>query len=188
MTKYDYYLNLKEDIEEVLNYVDYEDWKSMDYDEYYSWLYDNLWIDDYVTGNGSGSYTFNTQEAMENVFNNFDLAKESYQEFGGDLAQDLIDENWEKIDVTIRCYLLGEVLAEVLEEAKSREEEKAMTLEQIAENYQNDFIKLENDQIVKGGELLEYLEKNKTVYYPETGKYALIKSHADYYDYDIKEV
>lgn len=30
-------------------------------------VYDELWIDDSVTGNGSGSYTFNSYKAEENV-------------------------------------------------------------------------------------------------------------------------
>lgn len=51
------------------------------------YLDDELWIDDQVTGNGSGSYTFNTWEAEENLCHNMDLLAEACDEFGQDMGE-----------------------------------------------------------------------------------------------------
>ena len=77
-------------------------------------LHDELWADDSVTGNCSGSYTFNANEAARNVFGDADgrdLLMEAYAEFGVDLADAVLHP--EAADVIIRCYLLGECLEEV---------------------------------------------------------------------------
>ncbi len=82
-------------------------------------LYDTLWTEDSVTGNASGSYTFNRAQAGEYVRDNLALAIEALNEFGYDmdtLAEKVEDEDWEYLDVTIRCYLLGEMIAKVVEE------------------------------------------------------------------------
>lgn len=89
-----------------------------DLSEHYYDIYDDLWVDDSVTGNGSGSYTFNSYRADDYVHDNFALACEAYTEFGGcanDVYDLLKDNQSEIIDVTIRCYLLSEVLSDVLE-------------------------------------------------------------------------
>ena len=44
-------------------------------------LYDDLWTVDSVTGNASGSYTFNRAEAEEYVNDNSDLLREAISEF-----------------------------------------------------------------------------------------------------------
>ena len=74
-----------------------------------------LFTDDSVTGNGSGSYTFSTYEAEENICHNLDLLGEALEEFGSG-ADYLITHGAEAADVTIRCYLLGECIAAALEE------------------------------------------------------------------------
>ena len=89
------------------------------YDDAEGYLYDTLWAEDSVTGNASGSYTFNRAEAKEYVEDNYRLAVESLREFGYSLEhlQEKIDaEEWEYLDVTIRCYLLGVAIGEVLAE------------------------------------------------------------------------
>ena len=106
---YNYREAMIDDIYDVLN-----DYDTRDYDT----LYDDLWIDDSVTGNGSGSYTFNRAQAEEYVRGNMDLAYEAAREFG--VSEDSVDrriaeDDWEYLDVTIRCYLLSEVLHSVLE-------------------------------------------------------------------------
>lgn len=111
--KYDYLVNVKADVKEYIkeNYGK-EDFKNLDYEE----LYDDMWTADSVTGNGSGSYTFNTWEAEENICHNLDLAVEAYREFGYDGVK--FEDGAEAIDVTIRCYFLGSCLQDVLEELK----------------------------------------------------------------------
>lgn len=112
--KYDYLKNVKDD---VLNYIkenyEKEDFANLDYED----LYEEMWTDDSVTGNGSGSYTFNTWEAEENICHNLDLAAEAYAEFGYEGIK--FEDGAEAIDVTIRCYLLGQVLQDVLEDLQS---------------------------------------------------------------------
>ena len=117
---YDYREAMKRDITEELADNEYY-YTGYDRDELEEKLNEDLWIDDSVTGNASGSYTFNRAEAGEYVGDNLDLAAEAYREFGLDpeeLGSDLYDEGYEKIDVTIRCYLLSEIIAEVLDEAE----------------------------------------------------------------------
>ncbi len=73
-------------------------------DEIRDRLYEAMWMSDSVTGNGSGSYTFNRWVAEENLCHNMDLFLEAVEEFGSDLSS-LIEEGAEVMDVTIRCYL-----------------------------------------------------------------------------------
>ena len=76
-------------------------------------LYDILWIEDSVTGNASGSYTFNTWEAEENITHNWDILIDAINEFGCN-TMDILSNGAEWCDVTIRCFLLAEALSEVL--------------------------------------------------------------------------
>lgn len=82
-------------------------------------LNDDLWTADSVTGNGSGSYTFNRVQASLYVLDNMDLLQKAINEFATDPAtvgDKFISEDWEWFDVTIRCYLLGSVISDVLDE------------------------------------------------------------------------
>lgn len=65
---------------------------------------DLLFTQDEITGNGSGSYTFNTLKAEENLTGNWDLLKKAKEEL--DPQVDIIDKGAEYADVLIRCYLL----------------------------------------------------------------------------------
>lgn len=111
---YNYYEEVKED---VRNYIDEnrECYDFSDRDELEEKLYDDLWIDDSVTGNGSGSYTFSRWEAEENLCHNMELLQEALSDFGQTDAL-LMDFDAEAADITIRCYLLGSCLSEVLDE------------------------------------------------------------------------
>ena len=76
---------------------------------------EELWIDDAVTGNASGSYTCNAYAAEENLSHNMDLLAEACEEFGGDVG-DAIRRGAEYCDVTIRCYMLSGAISEFLDE------------------------------------------------------------------------
>ena len=82
---------------------------------------DSLWVDNNVTGNGSGSYTFNREAAKEYVTRSddgmdtlrdavcdFDCEHEAFTAF--------LKEDWEYFDVTIRCYLLSQAISAALDE------------------------------------------------------------------------
>lgn len=111
MEVYDYYEAVKEDIIDALEETEERD---------YNVLYDDLWINDSVTGNASGSYYCNSWKAEEAICHNLDLLGEALQEFG-DGPEYLIKEGPEAADVTIRCYVLGSCLREVLEELEEEE-------------------------------------------------------------------
>lgn len=112
--KYNYLENMIIDIDNYMNEnYNMDDREGLpSYDE----LYDGLWVSDQVTGNASGSYTFNRWTAAEYVTDNTDLLQEAVKEFCVDastLAEHLTDYEWQ--DVTIRCYLLDQALSKWLE-------------------------------------------------------------------------
>lgn len=115
MTNYNY---LEAVTSDVLDYIKEEinldEWKG-NREGLEEKLNDKLWTVDSVTGNASGSYTFNTWEAEENLAHNWDLLAEALDEFGQD-GTDVLKQGAEAMDVTIRCYLLGQAIAEALDE------------------------------------------------------------------------
>lgn len=92
-------------------------------DEIEMQLNDDLWACDSVTGNASGSYTFNAWQAEENLCHNLGLLAEACEEFGSDVAK-LLSGGAEGCDVTIRRYLLGQAIAAALDEVATEEEEE----------------------------------------------------------------
>lgn len=127
MEKYNYYEAMKEDIKNYIaeNYTAEElNEKMLDFDDFLEELDDDLWTVDSVTGNGSGSYTFSRATAKDYILcdsDNVDLLREALQEFcvnGDTIAEKFLSENWEYFDVTVRCYILGSVIYEVLEGLK----------------------------------------------------------------------
>lgn len=110
---YNYHEAVKEDVlQYIRDEINFEDFDSLE--ELEEHLNDTLWTVDSVTGNGSGSYTFNSYQAEENICHNLDLLAEALEEFGG--GCDILKDGAEVADVTIRCYLLGQAIAEALEE------------------------------------------------------------------------
>ena len=124
--QYNYREAVKSDILDYINNnINFKDFN--DLDELEEHLNDTLWVEDSVTGNGSGSYYCNAYAAEEAICHNLDLLGEALDEFGG--SCDILKDGAEAADVTIRCYLLGECIAEALEEIKddfekAHEEEK----------------------------------------------------------------
>lgn len=118
---YNYINAMTEDIRDyITENINKEDYTE-DRDGLEEYLNDTLWTEDSVTGNASGSYTFNRKTAKEYVLDNTDLLKEAYTEFGQreEIADVICDENWETADVTIRCYLLGQSIREVLDDLET---------------------------------------------------------------------
>ena len=95
--------------------------KSGNREEVEEQLYDECWIDDSITGNASGSYYFNREAAKEQVLANMPLLMEAVHEFCMDaeeVMQLMYNENYESLDVTIRCYLLGEAITSALDKVE----------------------------------------------------------------------
>lgn len=118
MKNYDYKATMYDDIMDYINdnYPDIQITPD-NREEWSEKLNDELWTADSVTGNGSGSYTFNSYKAKEFVTDNMDLCTEVLQQFCVDsktVSEKFLCEEWEYFDVTIRCYLLGEMIETVL--------------------------------------------------------------------------
>ena len=115
---YNYLDAMKDDIKSYIDEnVMQQDW-SENRDGLENHLNETLWTEDSVTGNASGSYTFNSYTAKEYVMGNTDLLADALTEYGSreEAADILLDGEWESADVTIRCYLLGQAISEVLDE------------------------------------------------------------------------
>lgn len=113
MERYDYYKAMEEDIRSYLDETDERDYQT---------LYDEMFVSDRITGNASGSYTFSAYQAEEYICHNLYLLGEACQEFGSDAGEILMD-GAENADVTIRCYVLGQVLNDVLVDYMEEESE-----------------------------------------------------------------
>lgn len=110
MEKYDYLSAVESDVREYIeNNVNFHDYS--DLDEMKEDLNEKLFVCDSVTGNASGSYTFNAWKAEEYLCHNLDLLAEANDEFGG--SSDILSDGAEMCDVTIRCYLLGQAIENV---------------------------------------------------------------------------
>lgn len=116
---YNYRENMKADIRKAIaEYYDLDEYRGRR-DDLEEELNEELWVDDSVTGNGSGSYTFNSFKAKEYVLDNMDLLAEMVREFDLDdktVAEHFLTEDWEYFDVSIRCFLLPQMTHDVLEE------------------------------------------------------------------------
>ena len=114
MKTYNYLENVTADAKQaILENLNY--WKFSDREELEEIANDNLWVDDSVTGNGSGSYTFSTWEAEENLCHNMDELENACNEFGQDIGE-AVKQGAEYCDVTIRCYLLRQAISAALDE------------------------------------------------------------------------
>lgn len=102
MTFNDYVEAVTSDAVEAVNRGEYDYCSDLDD------VLDDMWCDDAITGNGSGSYTFNTYRAIENTAGLI-WDDEFLEELDGmciDLASVLRDGP-EVLDVTARCIALG---------------------------------------------------------------------------------
>ena len=114
---YDYEMAVREDVQQAIedNYTEDEIIQHLAEDRD-GWQEE---LDDSVTGNASGSYTFNSYTAGANLVGNWGLLLEALEEFG-DSSENVIEKGEEWCDVTIRCYVLGGALSSVLDEYEER--------------------------------------------------------------------
>lgn len=113
-------MDYKEEIENSINeWIEENEkeipwWKIEVEDDLKEYLEEELWDTDSVTGNASGSYTFSQYEAEENVAHCWNLIEEVAECYG---LIPKVSSTWEYgaewWDVSIRCYLLSEVLSEM---------------------------------------------------------------------------
>lgn len=117
----DYRQEVKEDIKQ---WLDDNGW-TLDYilNEFETWgdlfneLLEKFYQEDSITGNASGSYTFNTNQALENIINDRETVAEALDFYSDNTsAQDLLESDAEKVDVITRCYVLEDELENALVE------------------------------------------------------------------------
>ena len=114
MEKYNYMENVTADAKAaILENMDMWEWHNRE--ELEENANDWLWTADEVTGNASGSYTFNTWKAEENLCHNMDELEDACNEFGQDVGK-AVKQGAEYCDVTIRCYLLGQAISAAIDE------------------------------------------------------------------------
>ena len=122
MDKYNYYIEVQNDVEnwielnnDLFNMSNFDN--KNDAAEY---LYDQMWDDDSITGNGPNGYA-DEYLCEEFLCHNLDLLIEAMREF--DVMHEpfsirsYIDNHRlaRYLDCTIRCYVLGQVIDRVLE-------------------------------------------------------------------------
>lgn len=116
--RYDYRAVIRDDIREAVAERDLSKFETREEAE--EAINEALWVDDAVTGNGSGSYTFNAWRAENYLAHNWDLLAEALSEFGyTDSDTNILEKGAEWCDSLIRCYLLSECLNVVLDELES---------------------------------------------------------------------
>ena len=99
-----------------------DEWKDINLGALHCFLSDRLFCEDSVTGNASGSYTFSRYIARCNVMgdeNSDDIISEMVDDGILDtqtLGEWYASQNWEAIDVVIRCHLLDESISHVVSE------------------------------------------------------------------------
>lgn len=110
---------LRENAQSMLdNNVDIQDARS---------LRDYLWTEDSVTGNGSGSYTFDIEQARKYLYDegteddwNLSVAAKAYLEYeDNNFARDVMEGYWERIDVSLRCYVLNWACEDAIKELQN---------------------------------------------------------------------
>lgn len=118
---YDYYEAMEMDILNYINdnYTTKEQLEKLeDMDGWREELEEACWVEDSITGNASGSYTFNRYKAKGYVLDNIDLLRDALECYDVDprtIGLKFLDEDWEYLDVTIRCYMLGNMVQSVLD-------------------------------------------------------------------------
>ena len=124
MEKYDYRRAIIDDIKDwIVNETDIiEEGIKEDRDEdLYNWIYEEVFDEDSVTGNGP--YYYGTEDfCSECLSGNFDILYEAAHEFAIDDEVNILIKHYEDkdlaryFDCTIRCYLLMECVYAAVEE------------------------------------------------------------------------
>lgn len=113
MEIYDY---LSNEVKDVIDYLKENkvSFTSIDHDAIANKLNTRLFNEDSVTGNGSGSYTFNTVKAERNLVGNWELLRAAITEL--DPSFNVLNRGAEACDVMVRLYLLPTAISEALKQ------------------------------------------------------------------------
>lgn len=124
MPDYNYREAVYDDIESYIDgYLEYAlpdcydcTYNELDRNALFDILYNEMVCSDCITGNASGSYTFNYYRAEEYLCHNWQLLEEALISFGYECSINILDKGAEWCDVIIRCYLLPEALQKAIDE------------------------------------------------------------------------
>ncbi|MCC4501817.1 hypothetical protein [Limosilactobacillus reuteri] len=116
-TTYNYLDALINDITDAINDHDIDfEWDNfiddngdLDADYAIDSLNDVCWDSDFITGNGSGSYTMSKSDAEKYLAGNFDLLAEAVKDLQNNDAS-ILSRGAESCDVLIRLYLLPQAV------------------------------------------------------------------------------
>lgn len=127
MEKYDYKRVITDDVKDwIVNDTDIIENGYMDGrdDDLYNWIYDEVFDEDSITGNGS--YYYGTEEfCSECLSGNFDILYEAAHEFAIDDEINVLIKHYENkdlaryFDCTIRCYLLMDCIYAAVDELRA---------------------------------------------------------------------
>lgn len=124
MEKYNYLEAVTADVKQWL-LENYEE-EFITGSEDYSTFYDEMINEDRITGNASGSYTFNRWQAEENLCHNMHLLACAANELGyNEIPREWL-ENAETADVIIRCYYLEKAIEKAMEELRNEMESEIL--------------------------------------------------------------
>ena len=127
MEKYDYRRAITDDVKDwIVNDTDImENGYISNDEEIYNWIYDEVFNNDSITGNGA--YYYNTEEkCSEYLSDNFDLLYEAAHEFCIDDEINILINHYEDkslaryFDCTIRCYLLMDCILTAIKELQEK--------------------------------------------------------------------
>lgn len=129
MEKYDYRRAITDDIKDwIVNDTDIlEENDDKQNDELYNWIYDEIFDNDSITGNGAYYYDLE-DKCSEYLSGNFNLLYEAMREFGVDNEVKMIIKHYENqdlaryFDCSIRCYLLMDCIYQAMEELQDEME------------------------------------------------------------------
>lgn len=113
MDKYDYYCEVANDVENWLNYNNFDLSQFENREEAVEFLRDELWVEDDVTGNGPNGYA-REEECEEFLCHNWDLVIEGFDTFGVSIpdlrAQYKKNSLARYIDCFVRLYILDNAI------------------------------------------------------------------------------
>lgn len=100
------------------------EWGDYDYCDSFESAYDEMFIDDGITGNGSGSYTFNTWKAEQNTAELVYDEDFIFELKGMGYTLDVFEQGAESVDVIARCLALPYVMSDIEHAWHERKEEQ----------------------------------------------------------------
>lgn len=122
MEIYDYCEAVRKDVKEYIesHYTKEEFEQDMkEFSNYSDWLYDEMFDEESVTGNEANPYAKSKEEADRYLYGNYELILDAYDfEYNGQIPDKSL-RTPEIIDNVVRCYVLNEIISDILNEYRN---------------------------------------------------------------------